>query len=270
MTYRQLYLHAKHLLPDYEARALLEDCFGMDRTGLALHGEESPDHAEAFLTALQKRAEGLPLQYVSGKAFFMDRWYAVGEGVLIPRDDTEVAVRECMRGLKGNETVIDLCAGSGIIAVTLAKAFPQLQVYALEKENIPYHYLLQNIRQHRANVIPVQGDVFSPSFADGMFDVIVSNPPYIRTGLLPSLQSEVQYEPKTALDGGEDGLQFYHCIAQQWLPKLRQGGRIVLEIGEEQACDISALLQAHGITQMGIVKDIQGLDRVIFGTKTIE
>lgn len=267
MTYSELYLYAKSRLTDYEALCLMEDIFDIDRRGLALYGNDMPESETDFMKAIEKRLEGIPLQYATGKAYFMGRQYFVGEGVLIPRDDTEVAVTECINSMKGTERVIDLCSGSGIIAVTLAKEFPKAEVYAVELENKAYEYLERNVRYHGADVKLIHDSIFNEKCVDGEFDIIISNPPYIISDVIPILQKEVQFEPKTALDGGNDGLDFYRCIADKWVKKLKKDGKIILEIGEEQAEDVSELLKMQGITQISVVKDIQNLNRVVFGTK---
>ena len=266
MTYLELYSYAKSRLTEYEAMCIMEDIFEFDRSKLAIHGNEIPENKKDFLTAVEKRAKGIPLQYATGKAYFMGREYFVGEGVLIPRDDTEVAVNECIEFMTGNERVIDLCSGSGIIAVTLAKEFPKAEIYAVELENKAFAYLEKNVKYHHADVKLVHDSIFNENCVEGEFDIIISNPPYICTDIIPDLQSEVQYEPKTALDGGNDGLDFYRCIAEKWVKKLRKGGKIILEIGEEQAKSVGELLKVQEITQISVVKDIQNLDRVVFGT----
>ena len=219
MTYWKLYLYAKSRLTDYEAMCIIEDIFGFDRSKLAIHGNDIPENEEAFLTAVEKRMAGIPLQYATGKAYFMGKEYFVGEGVLIPRDDTEVAVNECMKCMTGHERVIDLCSGSGIIAVTLAKEFPKAEIYAVELEEKAFAYLEKNVKYHGVNVNLVHDSIFNESCVEGEFDIIISNPPYICTDIIPNLQREVQYEPKTALDGGNDGLDFYRCIAEKWVKK---------------------------------------------------
>ena len=266
MTYFELYSYAKKYLTEYEAMCIMEDIFGIDRLKLAIHGNDVPESEIEFMTAVEKRLSGMPLQYATGKAYFMGREYFVGEGVLIPRDDTEVAVNECINSMKGNERVIDLCSGSGIIAVTLAKEFPQAEIYAVELENKAYEYLEKNVEYHSTDVRLIHDNIFNENCVDGEFDIIISNPPYIRTDIIPDLQSEVQYEPTTALDGGNDGLDFYRCIAEKWIKKLKKGGKIILEIGEEQAKRVSELLKMQEITQICVVKDIQNLDRVVLGT----
>ena len=266
MTYSELYSYAKKYLTDYEAMCLMQDIFDIDILKLIFNGNDVPKSEVEFMTAIEKRLSGMPLQYATGKAYFIGREYFVGEGVLIPRDDTEVAVMECIHSMQGTERVIDLCSGSGIIAVTLAKEFPKAEIYAVELENKAYEYLEKNVKYHSANVKLVHDSIFNENCIDGEFDIIISNPPYICREIIPTLQSEVQYEPKTALDGGNDGLDFYRCIADKWVKKLKKGGKIILEIGEEQAEDVSKLLKMQEITQICVVKDIQNLDRVVLGT----
>ena len=189
MTYTELYLYAKKQLTDYEAMCLVEDIFSLDRSGLAIHGNEIPENQNDFITAVEKRLTGMPLQYATGKAYFMGRPYFVGKGVLIPRDDTEVAVCECIKYMTGNERVIDLCSGSGIIAVTLAKEFPESEIYAVELENAAYHYLTENINFHHANVKTIHDSIFNANCIHGEFDIIISNPPYIQTDIISDLQN---------------------------------------------------------------------------------
>ena len=222
--------------------------------------------------AVKKRREGYPLQYIIGKWSFMGNDFIVGEGVLIPRDDTEVAVNECFSAVKNirRAKILDLCSGSGIIAVTLAKLLPDAEITALELEDRAFGFLEKNILLNKAdNVRALKGDIFRAfsCIEDKSFDAIISNPPYIKRGEISALQKEVGFEPVSALDGGEDGLDFYRCIAENWLSKLKNGGSITLEIGEEQAEDVTGLLSEKCISDIRTVKDIQGLDRVIFGTQ---
>ena len=143
---------------------------------------------------------------------------------------------------------------------------PLLEIYAVELENRAFAYLEKNVKYHGVSVNLVHDSIFNENCVEGEFDIIISNPPYVCTDIIPNLQREVQYEPKTALDGGNDGLDFYRCIADKWVKKLKKGGKIILEIGEEQAESVSELLKMQEITQISVVKDIQNLDRVIFGT----
>lgn len=274
MTYQELYRYTKDNASVSEARCLFEELLGIDRISLVEKGglQCSEDEKTLIERAVKKRSEGYPLQYIIGKWSFMGNDFIVGEGVLIPRDDTEVAVSECFNAVKNikKARMIDLCSGSGIIAVTLAKLMPDAEITALELEDRAFGFLEKNIALNKAfNVRAVKGDIFRSfsDFEDKSFDAIISNPPYIKTDEIAALQKEVGYEPVSALDGGEDGLDFYRCIAENWLSKLKNGGSITLETGEEQAEDVTRLLSEKGISGIRTVKDIQGLDRVIFGTE---
>lgn len=274
MTVREAFVFARKSLSDYEARIVMEELFRLGRWDLSEKAGEMFDvqSEERLREVVRQRTEGMPLQYLLGHWTFMDREYAVGEGVLIPRDDTEVAVRKCLKFAEKMSApkVLDLCAGSGIIALTIAQECPDAEVTAVEKEERALYYLRENVQAHQAvNVQVMQGDIFDchTKIENNSFDLLVSNPPYIRTDELPALQKEVQREPRTALDGGQDGLMFYRCIAEYWTAKLHQGGRMVLEIGEEQAQAVTELLYLHGFEDIGTIQDIQGLDRVVYGTK---
>lgn len=272
MTVREGFLQAKQALSEEEARILMEELFGWGRLALSELAQQplTAEQEQRLQTALQQRANGVPLQYIIGHWWFMDRDYAVGEGVLIPRDDTEVAVRQALSFLHpiAAPKVTDLCAGSGIIALTIAQERPDAAVTAVEKEPAALTYLHRNNQAYGSPVTVLPGDIFTchTDIQDASLDLLVANPPYIRTALLPTLQREVQREPMTALDGGQDGLAFYRCIAADWTRKLKPGGGIVLEIGEEQADAVTALLAVSGIGHLQTLQDIQGLDRVIFGT----
>ncbi len=279
MTYREAYRNLRNVLEQGgidgasgEAHTMLAELCGIDRMKL-LSEDELPEKDRLLLTeAAKRRCLGEPLQYILGHWYFMDREFAVGEGVLIPRDDTEVAVRTCQEALKGltEGRVVDLCAGSGIIAVTLARLLPRLHVTAVELSGQALEYLYRNAGNDPvSNLQIMQGDIFAchRDFDDGSLAAIVSNPPYIASAEIPTLQKEIGFEPVMALDGGEDGLDFYRCIARYWIPKLRSGGSLTLEIGETQAESVCILLAANGIGNIRVIKDIQGLDRVIFGTK---
>lgn len=257
-----------------EVRCLFEELFGLTRIKMLdqAQRELTAEEEKRLADAVEKRLKCVPLQYIIGKWSFLGREFFVGEGVLIPRDDTEAAVYVCCEKTEhiSCAKIADLCSGSGIIAVSLAVMLPSCTVTAIEKEEAAFEYLKKNISLNGSeNVVPVKGDIFvcHEDIADSSLDAIVSNPPYIETCEIPKLQSEVQYEPETALDGGKDGLDFYRCIADNWLKKLKSGGSIILEIGETQASQVSWMLHEKGIKDIRVIKDIQGLDRVISGTK---
>lgn len=277
MTYKQLFDFAEGFLyaagneaPKTDVRELMEFFLTIDGLKLrdVLNEAVDADEEREFLAAVRKRAEGYPLQYILKSWSFMDCDLSVGEGVLIPRDDTEVCVRECMRLIDESgmtaPVIIDLCSGSGAIAIALAKKYSQAHIIAVELSEKAYGYLCENIKTNDArNVYPMHEDIFDlyKEFEDGYFDVIISNPPYVRSDVIPTLQKEVQFEPKEALDGGDDGLVFYRAICEKWLPKLKSGGIVSLEIGEEQGKAVSDMLIANGASDVRIIKDIQDLDR---------
>ena len=282
MNYGRLYRLACNMLRDAEnecpasdARVLMEHFFGMDRLSMLSRSEDEPDGEteKSFLDAVKRRCGGYPLQYIVGVWSFMDCELEVGEGVLIPRDDTEVCVRACMELIDtrphDNMKIIDLCSGTGAIAIALAKKYPDADVTAVELSDEAFSYLQRNIRRNDVtNVSIYKGDILCcyDDFKSGSFDVLISNPPYIALPLIPTLQPELNYEPPMALEGGSDGMDFYRVICSRWLRKVRPGGIISMEIGEEQGEAISNMLKNAGAKDVIIHKDIQYLDRAITGT----
>ena len=258
--------------PSYESTEILCTVLRCNRTELILReGELSEEASERAVDMAQRRAKGEPLQYILGSWSFMGREYKVGEGVLIPRDDTEVVVRESLRLGKGfdHPVIVDLCSGSGIIAVTLAKEL-DATVYAVEKSDKAFSYLTENIALNQAKVKAVHADLTDcvRDFTDDSLDMIVSNPPYIRSDEIADLQREVQYEPRLALDGGESGYDFYESILSLWTKKLKKGGMIAFEIGEGQFDRIAGLLTDAGYTDIKGTPDIQGITRAVTAKKT--
>lgn len=283
MTHRQLYLQAKQALaqagvdsPGSDALALVSHFFGLDRPGLALRGETVPAPGEeaAFLQAVEERAARRPLQYILGAWDFMGLTLAVGEGVLCPREDTAVLVETLAQGLEGTPAPrgLDLCAGTGAVGLGLVSLVPGLSVQCVELSEKALPYLEENLRRHgRGRASALAGDMLSPElargFAPGSLDFLASNPPYIETGELASLQPEVRREPSLALDGGADGLVFYRAIASLWLPLVKPGGLAAVEIGESQGQAVSQIFQQAGLTDVETVTDWAGLDRVVWGRR---
>lgn len=255
--------------PDGDTVEILMTLLRCNRTQLILHDrKELPEEIVNQAVAMAKRrANGEPIQYVIGSWSFMGRDYAVGEGVLIPRDDTEVVVREALKLMQSvpDPVIVDLCAGSGIIAVTLQKELPNATVCAVEKSGDAYAYLTRNIKENEADIRAIKADIgdCANQFADASFDMIVSNPPYIRTSEIAALQKEVQFEPRMALDGGESGYDFYEIILRLWTKKLKPGGCIAFEIGEGQYNRIAELLTDSGYTDIKGFADIQDITRAV-------
>ena len=272
---KDLYLKLRGILseaeieaPELEARLLIEGVTGMNRASQIANSnsEISGEIQEKLISMAQKRAEHLPLQYILGKWSFMGFELKVGEGVLIPRDDTEVLVGLCLDYLKASDgkTALDLCAGSGAVSVVLDK-LANADVTAVELSDKAYNFLLENIKG--TNIKPHKGDIFEcyRDFEAKSFDLIASNPAYIKTDEINTLQAEVGYEPKTALDGGADGLDFYRAIARRWTPLLKSGGAMAFELGEGQAEYVGGLMADHGYINIKTAKDLGGTDRAIIG-----
>ena len=255
--------------PDGDSREILAAVLEVGPSGLfALRDTDADDDVrEKAVHMAQRRASGEPIQYVIGSWSFMGREYRVGKGVLIPRDDTEVVTQAALRLISSVEkpVIADLCSGSGIIAVTLERELTDPVVYAVEKSETAYAYLRENARLNDSDVKTVLSDLKDcvTDFEDGSLDLLVSNPPYIRSDEIAGLQSEVQYEPRLALDGGESGYDFYDMIITLWSRKLKSGGVIALEIGEGQFDHISDLLKRSGYTDIKGYKDIQDITRAI-------
>lgn len=281
MTVKELYLKVKKILAkseisdaSFEASYLMEAVIGYDRSKIIVCGEEQVPsrYEEKLLDMAKRRAQGEPLQYVTGLWYFMDLPFVVGKGVLIPREDTQVCVDVCIKRINSQPEreflVLDLCAGSGAISVAISKYCKNASVTAVEKSQEAYEYLLKNIYLNQASVKAVRGDVFYPEnfLLDEKFDIIVSNPPYIKKEELPKLQREVQWEPAMALDGGESGLDFYYFITKNYTRFLNEGGMLVYELGEEQLLPVKKIMEDSGFENIGCCLDIGGVERSVFGT----
>ena len=257
---------------DFDARCLLEFVLNLNPTQYLLNRSEEVDSvcAEKFLSLVERRSNGEPLQYILGKWEFMGLPFYVGEGVLIPRPETEMLVEFALDFLKDkkNPVVIDLCSGSGCIAISVAKHLPNAKVYAVEKSDLAFPYLKKNIWLNCVfNVSAVHGDIFdSTLLSDIKPDLILSNPPYIRSPEIASLQSEVRNEPSMALDGGEDGLVFYREIANGWLDRLGTGGAIAVECAEDQTEDIIRMFSKK-TKYAEAFNDLSGLPRTVTAIK---
>ena len=264
-------LLAKNLNQE-EARDIIQYVTGLSNQEQLLNykKELSQSDEEKIKAILTKRTNGYPLQYILGKWSFMGRDFSVGEGVLIPRDDTEVVVLSVIPYLKQNKKarIIDLCSGSGIIAVILKCMFPQSEVHALELSEKAFPYLKTNIESLAPDVILHKGDLnlLCNSFEDNYFDLVISNPPYIESKVIPTLQTEVQNEPKMALDGGTDGLDFYRSIIQKWSDKLKSGGMMAFELGEGQFDPVKTIMKENGFENISEFMDLGNIQRAINGT----
>ena len=243
-----------------ESRWLMESID--DSYMLKLRDEMDDDDAEEYMNLAERRICGEPLQYLTGSWEFYGREFYVGKGVLIPRPETELLVDYALEYLRGRENpvVIDLCSGTGCIALTVALERKDARVLAVEKYGEAFGYLERNIGKLRCgNVTAVRGDVFryeELGLEDA--DLILSNPPYVESGECSSLQKEVLYEPVTALDGGEDGLDFYRQIAL--IARKHCRGAVAVECGENQAEEIGKMFSFPG--ELKFLEDFNGVRRV--------
>lgn len=263
-------------IEDYrcEVEYIFEKYFGFTKSDVILKSDNNVSEQDRInlLKILNKRKDGIPLQYILGVWEFMGREFSVGSGVLIPRDDTTVLVQESYKYASkiANPKIIDLCSGTGCIAITLDKNLKNSsEVYGVEKSEKAFRYLKQNAELHESKIKCINADIFEiySNFRDNFFDMIVSNPPYIKSGDIINLQKEVKKEPLMALDGGEDGLDFYRKISDLWSPKLKAGGMIAFEIGIGQSSQVSEILTNHDFKNIQVIKDISGIDRVVTGIK---
>lgn len=229
------------------------------------------EKVQAYHEAVEKRAARIPLQHITGQQEFMGYPFRVNEHVLIPRQDTETLVECALEKLEPEMEVLDLCTGSGCIAASLyligkkqGKVFPDRCFDAADISAEALDTARENCRALGAQVRLIHSDLFER--IEGSYDMIVSNPPYIRRGVIEGLQEEVRlHDPYIALDGHEDGLYFYRRIADEAGRHLKWGGWVLLEIGHDQSKDVSRLLAEAGFTCIQGKKDLAGLDRVVMG-----
>ena len=243
--------------PEFSARCIMEQAFGSSFSMIMLDRNKPVPEAEeqACLSMARKRAGGYPLQYILGEWEFFGYRFKVGEGVLIPRPDTETLVEQVIEICRSNKLespkIADLCSGSGCIAVTLKKEIPQAQVYAVELSDKALPYIRMNSELNHADIHIVQADV------------IVSNPPYLTGQDMKCLQTEVAFEPEMALFGGEDGLDFYRKITAVWRNSLNSGGYIAFEFGINQHEAVSEILQQYGFKNIQLSRDTSGIIRTV-------
>lgn len=251
-----------------KARRLLAFTLNVPKEYLIINNEKelSKQDFEQYKNYITRLINGEPIQYIIGKQEFMGIEFNVNKDVLIPQPDTEILVEETIKIAKeyNKPKVLDLCTGSGAIAVSIKKYVPEAEVFA---SDISIKALqLAKINNIDNNINFIESNLFEN--INNEFDIIVSNPPYIRTEEIKSLSKEVQNEPLTALDGGQDGLDFYRDIIKQAHNYLKSNGKLCLEIGDEQKDAITQILKSNfNYTNIKYYKDLQGNDRVIIVEK---
>lgn len=249
----------------HDAWLLFSYITSMERSAYFLHKQDSPSTEEIknYHKMIQKRSQHIPLQHLTGEQEFMGISFYVNEKVLIPRQDTEILVETALPYVQGKK-VLDMCTGSGCIAISLVLLGNPRECIAVDLSREALAVAKKNALANHAAVRLVESNLFEN--VAGSFDVIVSNPPYISPEEIEGLMSEVKdFEPRMALDGGEDGLFFYRRITEKAIQFLNNGGYLFYEIGCEQAEAVMALLKKAGFHKIQCVKDYAGLDRVVFG-----
>lgn len=257
--------------PRLTAEVLLAHVLGCDRIRLFMDLDRplSRDELTAFRALIERRLSGEPSQYLTGRREFYGRTFHVDPRVLIPRPETELLVEAALRKVPKDAParLLDVCTGSGCIAITLAAERPQAQVWATDVSADALEVARGNAErlsvQERVQFL--QGDLLAPVPSAEPFDVIVSNPPYIARAAIEGLSAEVRQEPRLALDGGADGLDLVRRITAGARAFLRPGGQLAMEIGEEQGAAVKGLFEAAGFGDVRVERDLARLDRLVIG-----
>ena len=264
---RNFLKNSEYTDPIYETRKILAEILNKDLSYLVSHDNEELEEAikNKYFDILKKRKEGIPLQYILGIEDFYGRTFTVLEGVLIPRQDTEISVEVILKILKENNInkMLEIGCGTGIVSITVdLESKRKMDITALDISPYAINNTAINKKNLMSNIEIMESDLFDK--VSGKFDLIYSNPPYIKSCEIENLQVEVKdHEPRLALDGGNDGLYFYREIIKEAPNYLNNNGFLVFEIGYDEAEDISLIMKKNFDTT--IYKDLNHLDRVIVG-----
>ncbi len=277
MTIFECYRNTVKLLKDagiedasFEARQLIRYITKLANSEIITRYNDELEDFQSVMwkSVMEQRLNHYPLQYIIGEWSFYGLSFYVGEGCLIPRADTETLVDAAFDYLKTNEKakVLDLCAGSGCVGITIANRYKETDVTLVEKYDVPYSYCERNIHRNPSETLRViKADIFDWTPED-KYDLIVSNPPYISASDMETLSEEVLCEPDSALYGGEDGLEFYRVILRRFVPFLKDKGRLAVEIGYDQRDAVIKLFEQAGLKDIKTAEDINGIQRVVYGT----
>ena len=251
-----------------DAWLLLEHVCGISHSTYFVHSEDEmpKEQQEQYEALVRKRGEHIPLQQLTGEAWFYGIPFFVNEHVLIPRQDTEILVEEALRGLPKDARILDLCTGSGCILISLLVTREDCTGIGADLSEKALQVAEKNGAQAGGRASFVKSNLFEN--IEGTFDVIASNPPYIRTDVIEKLMPEVRdHEPRMALDGEPDGLKFYRILAEEGKKYLKNGGEIYMEIGWDQAKDVTKIFETMGFKGLRTVRDMTGNDRVVCARK---
>ena len=253
-----------------DAWYLLEAATGVSKALYFMNKEKmvTKEEEETYIKMLERRREHIPLQYIIGRTEFMGLTFKVNEHVLIPRQDTEVLVEETLKIAKDGMEILDMCTGSGCIIVSLAHFCSLKNAVGVDISKEALKIADENAILNKMKIKWIQSNLFES--VDGKYEIIVSNPPYIKTEVIETLMPEVKnFEPRIALDGLEDGLYFYELIAKEARKYLKSAGRLLFEIGWDQGQLVEEIFKKYGYNNIKIIKDLAGLDRVCQGSMPI-
>ncbi len=273
MTYREAIAFGEKTLSEAEVLDAKNDAWllmamacKVDHTFYYMHMDEemAADWEEEFRTLIKKRSEHIPLQYITGEQEFMGLKFHVNSNVLIPRQDTETLVEEALKHIRPGMSVLDMCTGSGCVLISILKKASGVTGVGTDISKQALNVAKENARINEVSAVFERSDLFDNVM--DTFDVIVSNPPYIRSGEIPALMPEVaEFEPTIALDGKEDGLFFYRKIISKSREYLKPEGMLLFEIGYDQGQQVSEMMRFAGFAEVQVIKDLAGHDRVVFG-----
>ena len=278
MTIREFYRKATSSIDTVDAKAIIMHVLGLDGTGLVLQMDREIPSSELELLekCLERRKDGEPVAYITGERGFYENVFKVSPATLIPRADTEILVEDAIREISerfGSEDeirILDLCCGTGCIGISVAKVLSgRFGKVLLTLSDISEEALsvcrenAETIISEQNTVVNIIGSDLFQAINEDSFHAILSNPPYIRHDVIPTLERQVQFEPNLALDGGKDGLDFVRNIAHDAKGHLVPGGLVEMEIGYDQGPEALAIMQQYGYRQVSILKDLENCDRVV-------
>ena len=249
-----------------DAWLLLTAACKIDRTFYYMHMDRDMDSQQVkeFECLIKKRAEHIPLQYITGEQEFMGMTFHVNSNVLIPRQDTETLVEQALKRVKPGMHILDMCTGSGCLLISILKNAPGTTGLGCDVSKQALIVAKENAKRNDVSAEFERSDLFENVI--DKFDMIVSNPPYICTDIIPTLMPEVsQFEPLIALDGKEDGLYFYRRIVSESKEYLNESGMLLFEIGYDQGQEVSDMMKEAGFSDVCVIKDLARNDRVVYG-----
>ena len=278
MTIREFYRKATSSIDTVDTKAIIMHVLGLDGTKLVLQMDREIPSSDLVIleSCLERRKDGEPVAYITGERGFYENVFKVSPATLIPRADTEILVEDAIREISerfGSEDeirILDLCCGTGCIGISVAKVLSRtfgkvlLTLSDISEEALSVcRENAETIISEQNTVVNIIGSDLFQAINEDSFHAILSNPPYIRHDVIPTLERQVQFEPNLALDGGKDGLDFVRSIAHDAMGHLVPGGLVEMEIGYDQGPEALAIMQQYGYRQVSILKDLENCDRVV-------